>query len=250
MHMSRRGTTPAAVTVAAVAALGAALFIAGHRGTYAAYSDNTDINGNSAAGGVWTPDPPAECGPLSHYSAIIYGGPGDNTIYGDNLAASTGIQSVVPLHGHSRSQILVGMGGDDTLYGGNGKDCLVGGDGNDTLIGGNAPDVLVGGPGDDTLSGVDGPDTLDGGLGDDTCTGGRGPDTIIDCENIGTHTEVRAPASALPSEPPPGQTGKSFVPTAPPTGQQSTPPTVGSPTPAPASTSTSAAPTAEAAGSS
>lgn len=182
MRMSRRNGLRCGAAAAGLTMLAVVPFIGPSGSTYAAYSDSADVPGNSAAAAVWTPNPPAACGPLSQYSTIIYGGPGDDTIYGANLAASEGIQSVVPLHGNNRSQIIMGLGGDDKLRGGNGNDCLVGGGGNDVLIAGDSPDTLSGGPGDDTLIGTNGPDLLDGGLGADSCDGGRGRDTIINCE--------------------------------------------------------------------
>jgi dipeptidyl aminopeptidase/acylaminoacyl peptidase len=78
-------------------------------------------------------------------------------------------------------QIVLGLGGDDTLIGRGAPyvgDALDGGDGNDRLIGGPGPDRLSGGAGDDTISGGTGPDTLNGGAGHDILLGGGGQDTI------------------------------------------------------------------------
>ena len=89
---------------------------------------------------------------------------------------------------NDRSNLMLGLGGDDTLdgrgqgdilYGGDGKDTLYGGDGNDTLIGGAGDDRLEGGQGNDTLIGGAGDDALVGGLGNDVLTGGEGKDRFI-----------------------------------------------------------------------
>lgn len=84
------------------------------------------------------------------------------------------------------NDILVGLGGDDTIRGGDGEDALFG-DGydnnaagvassyDDTLSGGDGNDLLVGGMGNDTLSGGDGVDVLFGDtFGDDQGTHGWG----------------------------------------------------------------------------
>jgi Ca2+-binding RTX toxin-like protein len=94
-------------------------------------------------------------------------------------------------------QIVVGLGGDDTLIARGAPyvgDALEGGDGNDRLIGGPGPDRLWGGSGDDTITGGANADTLVGGPGHDILRGDGGRDTIyardgeadvIDC---GTNT--------------------------------------------------------------
>lgn len=166
-HLGRRLTATAVVGLSAMA-----LLPVGTR-TYAAYSDRVVITGNTVGAGVWAPDPPAECGPLSDYVRVVYGTPGDDQLVGGN-----------------QRQILMGYGGNDTLIAGNSGDCLVGGDGNDTLISDNNnnkdnnKDILLGGDGDDTLQGGNGKDALDGGLGNDTCTGGNGKDVITNCESV------------------------------------------------------------------
>ena len=83
--------------------------------------------------------------------------------------------------------ILLGLGGNDTIDGGRGNDELSGGDGNDTLNGGASNDLLdpggddklFGGNGDDTLNGGDGNDMLDGGNDNDTLNGGEGDNTLL-----------------------------------------------------------------------
>ena len=118
--------------IATVAFLaGAAAPLAATPGTLAAYSDYA-VTEHEAGAGVWAPDPPEACGPLSQYARVVYGTVGPDELVGGNQA-----------------QVLMGLDGDDVLRAGNAKDCLVGGEGDDVLIGGNAKDVLLGGPGDD-----------------------------------------------------------------------------------------------------
>jgi hypothetical protein len=81
------------------------------------------------------------------------------------------------------SQVVLGLGGDDTLYADDtyyyfDGDTLYGGPGNDTLIGGSGEDILYGGPGNDTLTGGPNNDVLIGGPGHDRIDGGGGGDTI------------------------------------------------------------------------
>ncbi len=89
--------------------------------------------------------------------------------------------------------VILGLGGDDTLTGGNLADSIDGGDGADLILsGGGAGNVLIGGAGDDTLIGLpdyegmvtynrldggDGADHITGGVSD-TLVGGSGDDTI------------------------------------------------------------------------
>jgi Ca2+-binding RTX toxin-like protein len=86
------------------------------------------------------------------------------------------------LHG-SFSQVVLGLGGNDTLYADDtyyffDGDSLYGGPGNDRLIGGSGQDILNGGPGDDVISGGGSADIITGGPGHDTIDGGGGGDTI------------------------------------------------------------------------
>jgi Ca2+-binding RTX toxin-like protein len=152
-----------------VGGAGAALCIfaavSGHMSTYAAYSDFTAMH-HSAAAGIWTADPPDDCGALSQYAGVIWGTSGDDELFGGN-----------------QRQVIMGLGGDDVIHGGNSGDCLVGGDGNDHLYGGTGKDILIGDNGDDSLDGGNGKDYLDGGAGDDDCLGGNAPDTLRNCED-------------------------------------------------------------------
>ncbi|MDO5558176.1 MAG: hypothetical protein Q4F95_01115 [Oscillospiraceae bacterium] len=69
---------------------------------------------------------------------------------------------------YTTENILNGLGGNDTLNSGNGKDILIGGAGNDILNAGNGNDILEGGTGNDTLNGGNGQDTYIYGIGDGT----------------------------------------------------------------------------------
>jgi Ca2+-binding RTX toxin-like protein len=108
------------------------------------------------------------------------------------------------LHGDF-SQVVLGLGGDDTLYADDtyyyfDGDTLYGGPGNDRLVGGYARDTLDGGLGDDTLDGGSYADFLIGGRGHDHIFGGGGNDTIgaqdglrdwIGCGTSGPRSGVR-----------------------------------------------------------
>lgn len=101
---------------------------------------------------------------------IIYGGDGNDTLYGisgdDYLAGGNG------------NDDLSGNSGNDILYGNSGKDVLRGNSGNDELSGGHNDDILEGNSGNDFLSGDGGSDLLSGGSGNDELSGGSGEDTL------------------------------------------------------------------------
>jgi Ca2+-binding RTX toxin-like protein len=94
----------------------------------------------------------------------IYGGDGNDVIYGGGSAPFTG-----------NPNSIYGEDGDDTLYLGPGGVRGEGGSGNDLLFGGdNAGDVMLGGDGDDVLCEHEDTKalTVDGGEGNDTsCSG-------------------------------------------------------------------------------
>jgi len=77
------------------------------------------------------------------------------------------------------TNIMLGLGGNDTLTGGDGDDMLKGGNGNDTLNGGAGNDYLDGGAGADKLYGGDGNDTLVYDATDTVIYGGTGLDTLL-----------------------------------------------------------------------
>jgi hemolysin type calcium-binding protein/WD40 repeat protein len=116
---------------------------------------------------------------LGIYVANVDGSDRRRLSYSCRIAGSAGPDE---LHG-SYSQVVLGLGGNDTLYAddtgyffqGN---TLFGGPGNDVLVGGSAADTLDGGPGNDTLVGGGSSDVLTGGPGHDHFEGGGGGDTI------------------------------------------------------------------------
>jgi Ca2+-binding RTX toxin-like protein len=63
----------------------------------------------------------------------------------------------------TRTAIVHGNDGNDTITGGGGNDILFGDAGNDSILGGSGRDILVGGLGNDSLNGGDGDDVLVGG---------------------------------------------------------------------------------------
>lgn len=85
-----------------------------------------------------------------------------------------------------KPDVVLGLGGNDTINGGGGDDILCGGDGDDTLSGGTGNDILIAGLGLDTLNGGDG--------GSDICQGSINlrifdlPDTFIACERVNQGT--------------------------------------------------------------
>lgn len=102
--------------------------------------------------------------------AVIYAGPGDDTILG-----GTGSDVV---RAGSGADVIEGLGGDDVIRAGSGDDSIFGGTGDDTLNGGSGSDSLYGEDGNDLLRGHNGRDHLFGGFGDDELDGGRGDDLI------------------------------------------------------------------------
>ena len=177
--MSRRDARLVVAALAAAGLVGGAVTPTGS--TYAAWSDAVVVAGNVAGAGVWAPDPPAACGPLSDYAGVVHG------TFGDDV-----------LHGGNRPQVIMGLSGRDVLHGGNSGDCLVGGDGDDVLLGSSAKDVLLGGEGDDVLDGGNGKDVLDaGGDEGDTCLGGNGRNTVVDCDPVAATTTTSATPTVL-----------------------------------------------------
>ncbi|MBE9060905.1 Ig-like domain-containing protein [cf. Phormidesmis sp. LEGE 11477] len=78
----------------------------------------------------------------------------------------------------------VGIGGDDVIFGGAGRDRIGGKGGNDTLFGGDDDDQIWGDDGDDIIRGGAGNDTLTG----DDSSGGQGADTFVLADGEGTDT--------------------------------------------------------------
>ena len=71
-----------------------------------------------------------------------------DTIYGARITG-TGSGNIIDRSSETTSQLIRGLGGNDTLTGGSAGDRLEGGAGTDTLIGGDGADILIGGAGAD-----------------------------------------------------------------------------------------------------
>jgi Ca2+-binding RTX toxin-like protein len=78
--------------------------------------------------------------------ATIVGTPGDDVILANQEVTG---------------QVIVGLGGNDSILGSELGDAICGGDGNDQIWAGSGNDTLVGGPGDDRLLGGVGTDAVD-----------------------------------------------------------------------------------------
>jgi Ca2+-binding RTX toxin-like protein len=120
------------------------------------------------------------------------------TVIGDgqdnNLAISTdgagkilinggavGIVGGTPTLANTRSILVLGLGGSDTLTmdevnGALPKVTMIGGAGNDVMTGGSGNDILIGQAGNDTVLGKGGFDQLFGGADNDVLTGGDADD--------------------------------------------------------------------------
>jgi Ca2+-binding RTX toxin-like protein len=79
------------------------------------------------------------------------------------------------------SDVIVGLGGADSLRGKRGNDLICGGAGNDILDGGNGKDHMLGEKGNDLLDGGKGKDRCEGGKGNDSTTGDDRETTLV-CE--------------------------------------------------------------------
>jgi hypothetical protein len=190
--MSRRRPRPLA---ALLSSAGASVVVATALTTPASTSAFLDVEtiGVTARAGTWQTDSLAAlagvdltaCGPLDQYELVV-GTPGDDVL-GRWSTAGEG------------PQLVVGLGGDDTLVGGPGADCLVGGAGEDTLYAGRDRDVLVGGDGSDLLAGGWGLDRYVDGGATDTCLsrGAVGEPEGAGCQ-VGTTPEAGA-GTAAPS---------------------------------------------------
>lgn len=101
-------------------------------------------------------------------SDLIYGGPGDNKIYGDGSCppgvtdinycstAETPNDGNDNITGGGGSNTIYGMGGNDNITGGPNDNYIDGGSGNDIITGGGGNNILIGGPGADTIKGGNG----------------------------------------------------------------------------------------------
>ena len=111
-------------------------------------------------------------------SYSVFGGPGDDDMRNDGVAALVGGPGDDRLVAHTvaNTVFMYAGGGDDVLIGGTANNSLYGAAGDDLLRGGSRWDWLLGGTGNDRLLGRAGTDTLRGGDGRDRLAGGRGRD--------------------------------------------------------------------------
>ena len=108
---------------------------------------------------------------------IVFGN-GD-TLLG-RLSVATTEGGALEASNDNTQDLMIGLGGVDTLRGFGHNDRLYGNEGEDALYGGSGDDFLDGGVGDDILEGEEGADTLRGGAGADTLRGGQGQEQEID----------------------------------------------------------------------
>ena len=103
----------------------------------------------------------------------------DDYVLADNVEEGRVIGTARKLYGNDDDNLLVGLGGGDSLHGGAGNDFINGNGGGDRLWGDGGEDTLRGGSGSDTLYGGHQADRLEGGDDIDTFYGGTGEDIII-----------------------------------------------------------------------
>jgi Ca2+-binding RTX toxin-like protein len=145
---------------------------AGNRGAGA-------VRGFTVTSSVVPPPPPAPAKRAQPGCLRITG-----TIYVGTAAANTRT-------GGSKTDIMFGLGGNDSLRGASGLDCIYGAAGRDTLRGGNGNDRLFGGVGNDRLEGQAGTDRLSGQGGNDRLIGGTGNDNLTGAAGRDNLTDSR-----------------------------------------------------------
>ncbi len=100
-------------------------------------------------------------------TAEVMAGDGNDIIHGS------------PFDTSGYSDVLHGMGSDDTIYGHEGNDIIYGGDGDDDINAGYDTDTIFGGDGHDRINGDAGLDTIYGGAGhDEICSDGGHPEYL------------------------------------------------------------------------
>lgn len=107
----------------------------------------------------------------------IWAGRGNDTVTIDYVPTERAAPAIV--WGGPGNDTITGGAGNDILLGQSGDNVLIGGAGNDRLIGGPGVDRLEGGEGDDLLSGGAGQDVLWGQAGADLLVGGRHKDQLF-----------------------------------------------------------------------
>ncbi len=102
---------------------------------------------------------------------LITAGDGNDLVYGglpSGVLDGLNIPDATDLRPHNNIDTLYGGAGDDTIYGMDDNDRLFGGAGNDVLYGGVDNDAMFGDAGNDTLVGGEGSDNMSGGDDRDT----------------------------------------------------------------------------------
>ena len=108
-------------------------------------------------------------------TARIFGGNGNDTLYGPNLSNSW---LKIILAGESEDDEIFGSPGNDIILGGPGSDNLWGLEGDDEMIGEGGTDIILGGPGSDNINGGPSSDIINGDEGTDNIIGGIGGDVL------------------------------------------------------------------------
>jgi Ca2+-binding RTX toxin-like protein len=102
----------------------------------------------------------------------------------DQIIADASVTRSLLVTGSGGNDTIAGGSGDDELSGANGKDRILGGDGADFLLGGAFNDYVNGEAGDDLVLGAGGFDKVHGGTGNNWLIGGAGNDVLF--SNPGT----------------------------------------------------------------
>jgi Ca2+-binding RTX toxin-like protein len=137
-------------------------------------NDDSSFNSGNLDGWLLKIDP--NCPTCNGFEANYVGTDNAETINGDDN--STGGEVIVALGG---ADTINNFAGNDIVCAGNGGDTVNAGNGNDKVFGGAGNDVLNGETGVDQLDGGGGADTLDGGPGrGDTCAGGPNLPAAVD----------------------------------------------------------------------
>ncbi|MBT9312401.1 M10 family metallopeptidase C-terminal domain-containing protein [Leptothoe kymatousa] len=110
--------------------------------------------------------------------AIAYGVTIENAFGGSGSDSITGNNIGNVLLGLGGNDSIFALGGNDIIYGGTGNDIIYAGAGNDSVYGGAGNDRVYGGTGNDYVVGDSGDDVMAGGAGSDILIGGWGNDTI------------------------------------------------------------------------
>ncbi len=124
----------------------------------------------------------------TNWGDILFGGPGDDVIWGDVPGAYMSGTDGDYIEGNDGNDEIHGGCNGDEIHGGDGMDDIFGDEsysnaGDDVIYGGYGDDLLRGERGSDIIYGDDGNDALDGGAGLDYLYGGDGADFLYDRDN-------------------------------------------------------------------